>query len=815
MIKLDNINKYFNRHRSNVNHVCKDISLEFADKGLVVILGSSGSGKTTLLNIISGMDKFNSGVLSFDDLEFRKYKSNKWDKIRKDTIGYIYQNFHLLNDLSVYDNIEIVLKMNGIDNDEEIKSRITYLLAMIGMENYEDRLAKQLSGGQQQRVAFARALAKNPDIILADEPTGNLDSKTTIDLMNILKSISKEKLVVMVTHEQALADFYADRIIEIDNGSVVKDFINKKNSNLSVIQEQMIYLKDYNKNVVKADNIDLTSYTDKDADKQEKIDVKLINRYDTLYVKIDSDKIKRVKYIDSDSEIELRDESSENQFVIDEKLFDSNKFVNESITKKKKHAITLKDSFKYAIRKLNRLSNGGKMLYVVLGLVGVIIAISTGLIGEVYNFDEQLFVDQNRNYLKVTVKNPTYSEIMDFEDIDGVEQVMLIEEPIEFSISTEKYYQITNSVLINAHPVDIKFFDESLLLYGTIPNGYGIIIDVSLADELIRKYAERGIENYQDILDCGFKLQTSGQDFYIAEETSISYPITGIANDGSPSVWMDDALIYSFALPTLVDYHILGSNFNVTTGSLPAKRLEVLINVNSPLIRQHEIPYSVGVLSSTSSITGTFSYEVNGRDYDFSNIMISELEYMHMEYFYLYHAYKVNYGVLLYTEDVEGTLERLLDLGYNAESEYLDDYEVFYDYKLDENANFYLFSIVGIVISSVSIFFIMRSSLISRVYEVSVYRSLGASKNEVRKMFFVEIILTTSFSSVVGYLLMVLLLLRAESTVSDYISIVHYPFMALVYGVLGLYLVNIIFGLLPVNTLLRKTPSEIMTKYDL
>ena len=145
MIRLNNINKYYNKGKVNQNHVSKNINLEFEEKGLVVLLGSSGSGKTTLLNILCGMDKFDSGTLEINGDKFRKYSSKKWDKLRKEKIGYIYQNYHLLKNLTVYENIELTLKMYGVKDDEEIEKRVDYLLKAVGLENYGDRLSKQLS----------------------------------------------------------------------------------------------------------------------------------------------------------------------------------------------------------------------------------------------------------------------------------------------------------------------------------------------------------------------------------------------------------------------------------------------------------------------------------------------------------------------------------------------------------------------------------------------------------------------------------------------------------------------------------------------
>lgn len=201
MIKLEKLNKYFNKGKGNEIHVLKNINLTLPNKGLVVILGESGSGKTTLLNMVGGLDKPTTGTIHFNDSSFEKYDSKKWDKIRNQEIGYIFQNYNLLHELTVFDNIEMVLKMKGISSKEEITKRIDYITEKLGMFNYQNRKTNALSGGQQQRVAIARALVKYPQLIIADEPTGNLDSKTTIEIMNIIKSISKDKLVILVTHE--------------------------------------------------------------------------------------------------------------------------------------------------------------------------------------------------------------------------------------------------------------------------------------------------------------------------------------------------------------------------------------------------------------------------------------------------------------------------------------------------------------------------------------------------------------------------------------------------------------------------------------
>ena len=232
MITLENVNKYFNRHKKNQVHVINNISLNLKNNGLVAFLGPSGCGKTTLLNVIGGLDKIKSGKIYIDNKKISSKCSYKVDKIRNINIGYIFQDYKLIDNLSVFDNVALVLTMIGIKDKKEIKKRVEYVLEKVGMERYKNRPSSMLSGGERQRVAVARAIVKDPDIILADEPTGNLDSKNSLEIMKIIKSISKERLVLLVTHEESLARFYADRIIELSDGKTVKDFENTQNDEL-------------------------------------------------------------------------------------------------------------------------------------------------------------------------------------------------------------------------------------------------------------------------------------------------------------------------------------------------------------------------------------------------------------------------------------------------------------------------------------------------------------------------------------------------------------------------------------------------------
>ncbi|MDE6617258.1 MAG: ABC transporter ATP-binding protein, partial [Lachnospiraceae bacterium] len=222
MIKVNNLNKYYNKGKKNEQHVLNNINLEFGNTGLVCILGESGSGKTTLLNTIGGIDDFADGTLQIGDAVFKSYKQKQVEPVRNDHFGYIFQNYYLLKDYSVNYNVKIALNRYNL-SEKEKDERTKYILDMLGMGKYRNKPVSKLSGGQQQRVSIARALVKAPDIILADEPTGNLDEENTIRTMAILKKISRECLVLLVTHEKRIARFFGDRIIEIRDGRVVRD----------------------------------------------------------------------------------------------------------------------------------------------------------------------------------------------------------------------------------------------------------------------------------------------------------------------------------------------------------------------------------------------------------------------------------------------------------------------------------------------------------------------------------------------------------------------------------------------------------------
>ena len=221
MLELKNIKKTYELNDFK-QKALDGVSLSFRECEFASILGPSGSGKTTLLNIIGGLDKYTSGDLIINNISTKLYKDRDWDAYRNYRVGFVFQSYNLISHQSILSNVELALTLSGVSSKERIR-RAKEALIKVGLQEHINKKPNQLSGGQMQRVAIARALVNDPDIILADEPTGALDSETSVQIMNLLKEVSKEKLVIMVTHNSELAKEYSTRIIKLKDGKVTDD----------------------------------------------------------------------------------------------------------------------------------------------------------------------------------------------------------------------------------------------------------------------------------------------------------------------------------------------------------------------------------------------------------------------------------------------------------------------------------------------------------------------------------------------------------------------------------------------------------------
>ncbi len=221
MLQLINLNKEYKVATYKVEAL-KEVNLRFRKNEFVSVLGPSGSGKTTLLNIVGGLDKYTKGELIINGRKTKDFKEKDWNIYRNHRVGFVFQSYNLIPHQSVLSNVELALTIAGISKEERVK-RAKEALDKVGLSDQYYKKPNQLSGGQSQRVAIARALVNDPEILLADEPTGALDTKTSVQILDLIKEIANDRLVIMVTHNPELAEKYSTRIINLLDGRVISD----------------------------------------------------------------------------------------------------------------------------------------------------------------------------------------------------------------------------------------------------------------------------------------------------------------------------------------------------------------------------------------------------------------------------------------------------------------------------------------------------------------------------------------------------------------------------------------------------------------
>ncbi len=237
MVRLENVNKYYQSGSEKI-HAIKNLNITFPDKGLVFILGPSGCGKSTLLNMLGGLDRPDDGSIYIEDRDLKTFSTSDLNNYLNSYLGFVFQEYNILRDLNLYQNISLPLEMQNYPK-KEIKKRVDDILVEVGLDAYRKRKINQLSGGQRQRIAIARALIKEPKMIIADEPTGNLDATTSESIFEIFKKLSKDRLIIIVSHDDESAYKYGDRIIHINDGELVKD----TNPSLTSTKPEKLVLK--------------------------------------------------------------------------------------------------------------------------------------------------------------------------------------------------------------------------------------------------------------------------------------------------------------------------------------------------------------------------------------------------------------------------------------------------------------------------------------------------------------------------------------------------------------------------------------------
>lgn len=807
MIRVENVNKYFNRFRRNRNHVINNTTLTFEDTGLVALLGPSGSGKTTLLNAIGGLDKVNSGKIYINNKKITSLNTYKIDKIRNLNIGYIFQDYKLVDTMSVYDNVALSLKTIGIKDKKEIDKRVSYVLECVGMYRYRKRPASMLSGGERQRVGIARAIVKNPNIIIADEPTGNLDSKNSLEIMNIIKKISEDRLVILVTHEVNLAKFYASRIIEIEDGKVINDYKNEHDNNLDYSIDNNIYLKDIeNSSSNKTLGIDV--YRDKD----KPINVEIVLKGNNIFIKsLDN---RKIEVVDDNSSIEFINDHYKSIEKKDLKNLDfdfNNKLKNS--TRLRYSSIFNPITFiSNGFKKVLGYSLVKKILLVGFFIAGFFIMMSTSRIAANLTIHDKDFIDTNKNYLMVNVNKINLDDFNKYASFQSVNYILPGNSKVAFTIKVDDYYQTANvNASIEGSLSSISMIDSSDIILGRMPeNENEIVIDKMIIDNLKKSLNTAkmiGLYHKEDFLDRMATIPNLND-----------FKIVGICDLESPSIYtneskfisilynkVDSADIYGYVDEDngeeYQDYDLVINKITLKEGRFPGNDYETIVNISNKESMPLNKEISKKINGKKLVVVGYYENEENLDKYLVNSNMIKIL------------LIKKSKNITVYPKDKEAALAEFRSMDLNIQ----DSYEVSKNkYVKSREASTKVAitsSLIVLGISLIEIILMLRSSFLSRIKEVGIYRAIGLKKKDIYIMFSGEIIAITTLTSIPGILL--------SAYVFDRISHISYlgsEFLVnegiVLTAVILIYIFNLICGLAPVFFTLRKRPAQILARTD-
>ncbi len=803
MISVSHLNKYYNKGKRNEIRVIDDTSLEFPSSGLITLFGPSGCGKTTLLNVIGGLDKA-SGTILYDN-------QNNIEKYRRENIGYIFQTYNLLNDYTVYENLALALSINDIDDEAEINKRIEIALKAVGMYKYRKKLASELSGGQQQRVAIARALVKKCKVIIADEPTGNLDSANSIQIMKILKELSKTRLVLLVTHSSELANYYSDKIIEIKDGKVmeVKD-TTQGTSKLTGGNE--VVLSELEKTKVTGDNLDVEVYGDCND-----IKISLICVNNTYYLKSN---VKIVPFNNQIKIVETKEEKEEEteEITYSDSTFDDTKRINIF----KRFKISLKEVF--AKRESVKRKKIFKVLFFMLGFILATLN---------FNLAKSRFIETNDilnagDRVLLTNKENNYSaSLVKSKYRAGLSDTFMPITKGKVSISKNEGSYITNSYEVSCLYTEGYDLVKGKLIYGEFSD---YVMSKKLADELLKK---SGLANYDSLFE---KLN---QNYYHSYYSKNQHQFSGIVDE-------DTDLVYE-ALPNkknnkfLNNYGYIGVKYNDTNyingqvysvnnakaleeapllyGTSTLNNGEVVVskkffdeNLNLEEVFDKSSLYVNSTLScKIVGVTNEDTYEIYVANSDYRYI----LEDGSFNLFQPKFNPKDSYSY--YLLDNTNKLDSIKKEGYNSYtySGYLYDIA-----KLESKASSssYIKSIaICSIILIIYIFFIMRTQIIKDIYKIGVLRSLGEKKIRMYLNYTLEIIVTMFQTVFISFIIFTIIFGAVELKVASYSNSSFNLFTSAssYYTFFIMLLVTIVVGLLPLANLLRQTPAKILAKFDM
>ena len=760
MLELKNINKNY-KTGNFVQHALKNVSINFRKNEFVAILGASGSGKTTLLNIIGGLDRYDTGDLIINNKSTKKFKSIDWDRYRNNCIGFIFQSYNLIPHISILDNVEMGMTLSGVSSKNR-KRKAKEALKKVGLLDHIHKKPNQLSGGQMQRVAIARALVNDPDIILADEPTGALDTKTSIQIMELIKEIAKDKLVIMVTHNPDLAKEYATRIIEFQDGVKLSDSnpiknTEKDNKNLKIRKTAMSFLTalklSFNNIKTKKGRTLITAFASSIGIIGIGLILSLSNGFKIEVDKFEKNSLSQAPIIISTQTMnaDANDFEELTSKKLDKYTKNQEVYVQKDIIKTMYHTNKITNDYISYLEKLDSKY-----------LAGVSYAKGTNLI--VINKD-----NKNKYNLVSTLNS-------------GVQ---------EWTLLPSNPNNDKNGVIDNMYDV----------IAGEINNDKpGLILQVDSKNQIYESVLEAlGIEtkevvSFDEIMNKELKVVLN-DDYYI-KSGDLFYP-----NQNLESLYNNKNSI-SIKVQAIIrgkqDQEMLtnGSGF-AYTNALTKKVIEM--NKNSEIVKtQEKVDYNILTKSSFD--------EVNTKEY--------MLGYLGSD--------TIPMAIYLYPQNFDSKKEitNFLDK-YNENKESTDKIEYTDMASMISSLSggimdaitvvLIAFSSISLVVSSIMIAIITYISVLERTKEIGILRALGARKKDIKRVFNAETFIIGLTSGLLGIIIAYLLTIPTNHIIENLSGLANVAKLNVVHAIV-LIIINVILtmigGAIPARMASKKDPVE-------
>lgn len=762
MLEIKNINKSY-RVGDFEQKVLKDVSIKFRKSEFVAILGHSGSGKTTLLNLIGGLDRYDSGDIVINGKSTKNFKDKEWDAYRNNSIGFIFQSYNLIGHISILDNVEMGMTLSGISKKTRRKKAIE-ALNRVGLGSHIHKKPNQLSGGQMQRVAIARALANDPDIILADEPTGALDSSTSKSIMDLIKEISKDKLVIMVTHNEDIANEYASRIIRLSDGEILEDSNPvkniKDNSDYHLKKTAMSFITALNlslRNIItKKGRTLLTAFASSIGIIGIALILSLSNGFDKQIEKFENDTLTNYPITISRGTMEGTEEVM-NSFTNSGGTYPSDKFVYKQ---------------KIDLEKLTHINN----------------------------IDEE--------YMK-------YLDNIDKSLIDGISYTRLSVMNINLLVKGKKTKMVNFGTSMNSIITIPKTFNNEKnylttnydLLYGAYPSR---ATDVLLVVSSDNEVSEKVLEN------LGFDINDEKFSF----DDIIGKELVYVINDNLYSkIKYGDKTIYMMK-NNYDELYDMEDNIKLKISGIVRLKEDVKTGMFSPgIIFKDGLGELIYEKNKDSKIVeaqkGKDYFVLNGEKFS-ADSMISDAK----EAIKYLGGSDIPFMINIYPKDFKSKNEICTYLDEFNENKNESDKIIYKDYAkifvdLSQNimdAITYVliaFSAISLIVSSIMIGIITYISVLERTKEIGILRALGARKKDITRVFNAETFIIGVTSGLIGIIIARLLLFPVNIILENMTGLTNVailnPIHALILIIISVIL-TLIGGYIPAIMASRKDP---------